>query len=94
MKGIILSCALSPSETYLYVRVIIKGEISSKLKYINRDCRDAYEKAYENLRSDNNNLQLAKILWLWGSALARLRDPMGHQKMEQALEIAKGRQNH
>ena len=54
------------------------------------DALTAYETAYEHLRSDINNLQLAKLLWLWGSSMAKLGIQGAKIKLDQALGIAKG----
>ena len=56
------------------------------------ECPRAYESAFANLRRDNDNLQLAKVLWLWGSALGRLdSNDDAKEKLYRALEIAQGR---
>ena len=47
------------------------------------DCLRAYETAYENLRMESQSLQMAKILWLWGSSLGRLGMDGGVQKLKQ-----------
>jgi len=54
------------------------------------DALTAYETAYEHLRSDIYNLQLAKLLWLWGSSMAKLGIQGATTKLDQALGIAKG----
>ena len=55
------------------------------------DALTAYETAYEHLRHDIFNLQLAKLLSLWGSTMARLGIKGAYFKLDQALGIAKGR---
>ena len=55
------------------------------------ECLAAYESAKEHLRGDISNMQLAKLLCLWGSTEGRLGLQGAKAKLNQALSMAKDR---